>query len=65
MAVRAQGSELPKCTACCGVGVNKVKSSTPRNPELPTATIYVESRMSASTPLAKYENAMMSPEGMR
>ena len=55
----------PEMYSICGVGGNKVKSSTLRNAELPTVTIYMESRMSASTPLAKYENAMMSPEGMR
>ena len=44
-----------------GVGVKTLRTITPRNAALPTMSIHPGLNMSARTPLAKYENAMIPP----
>ena len=59
--VAGAGAGTPDMYSARGVGVKTLRTITPRNAALPTMSIHPGLNMSARTPLAKYENAMIPP----
>ena len=59
--VAGAGAGTPDMYSVRGVGVKTLRTITPRNAALPTMSIHPGLNMSARTPLAKYENAMIPP----